>query len=91
MTDHTISNRGNLGIFDAPEPWGPWTTALFLNEADGSNFGTGHVEPNTFFWNMPTKWQSADGRDFTLVFTGSGRGRDNDSFNLIRGRFELRK
>jgi hypothetical protein len=40
---------------------------------------------------MPTKWQSADGRDFTLVFTGSGRGRDNDSFNLIRGRFELRK
>ena len=90
MTDHTVSNRGNLGIFDAPEPWGPWTTALYLDKAAGANFGSGHVEPNTFFWNMPPKWQGPNGREFTLVFTGSGRGWNNDSFNLIRGRFELR-
>jgi len=87
MTDHTASNRGNLGIFDAPAPWGPWTTVMYLDESQGTNFGAGRIEPNTFFWNAPTKWQSNDGLEFTLVFTGSGRGRDNDSFNLIRGRF----
>jgi hypothetical protein len=90
MTDHQASNRGNLGVFDAPEPWGPWTTALYLNESDGTQFGNGRVEANTFFWSMPTKWQSPDGREFALVFTGSGRGKNNDSFNLVRARIELR-
>ncbi|MCC6860806.1 MAG: DUF4185 domain-containing protein [Bryobacterales bacterium] len=88
MTDHKRSNRGNLGIFDAPEPWGPWTTALYLDEAQGTNFAANREEPdNTFFWNMPTKWQGPGPRDFTLVFTGSGRGQNYDSFNLLRGRF----
>ncbi|MGH9628875.1 MAG: DUF4185 domain-containing protein [Bryobacteraceae bacterium] len=89
MTDHTASNRGNLGIFDAPEPWGPWTTVLYLDEAQGTNFGANRIEPNTFFWNMPAKWQSRDGLQFSVVFTGSGRGKNNDSFNVIRGRFEV--
>jgi hypothetical protein len=53
MTDHTVVDRGNLGIFDAPAPWGPWTTALWLNESEGKQFGAGHIEPNTYFWNMP--------------------------------------
>lgn len=87
MTDHTVSNRGNLGIYDAPEPWGPWTTIAYLDESKGTHFGNGHVKNNTFFWSIPTKWLSEDGWSFTMVFTGSGRGQDNDSFNLIRGRF----
>jgi hypothetical protein len=91
MTDHVNSNRGNLGVFDAPEPWGPWTTVVYWTESEGNNFGAGRIEPNTFFWNMPPKWQSTDGREFSIVFTGSGRGQNNDSFNVVRGRFELRK
>jgi hypothetical protein len=92
MTDHTAADHGNLGVFDAPAPWGPWTTALYLNQAEGTNFGAGREEPdNTFFWNMPAKWQSKDGRNFTLVFTGAGRGKNYDSLNLMRGRFLLRK
>jgi hypothetical protein len=89
MVDHTASSRGNLGIYDAPEPWGPWSTVEFLSEAAGAQFGAGQeqVPPNTFFWNLPTKWHSRDGLDFTMVFTGAGRGKDNDSFNLVRGRF----
>ena len=86
-TDHEVSNRGNLGVFDAPEPWGSWTTALYLREAESSNFGNGKLPANTFFWNFPAKWQDPNGLDFTMVFTGSGRGKDNDSFNLIRGRY----
>jgi hypothetical protein len=89
MVDHTTSSRGNLGVYDAPEPWGPWTTVHFVSEAAGNQFGAGQaqVPPNTFFWNLPTKWQSRDGLEFTMVFTGAGRGKDNDSFNLIRGKF----
>jgi len=25
-TEHAETHRGNLAIFDAPAPWGPWTT-----------------------------------------------------------------
>jgi hypothetical protein len=89
MVDHTASSRGNLGVYDAPEPWGPWTTVSFLSEAAGNQFGAGHVPPNTFFWNLPTKWQARDGRSFAMVFTGAGRGKDNDSFNIIQGTFEI--
>ncbi len=31
-----------------------------------------------------------DGRSFTLVFTGSGNGRNNDSMNTVRGTFQTR-
>jgi len=84
-TEHTESSKGNLGVFDAPEPWGPWTTVEYID-----SWGKGHVELNTFFWNFPTKWLSEDGREFTLVFTGAGRGLNNDSFNTVRGRFILK-
>jgi len=77
-TEHTASSAGNLGIFDAPEPWGPWTTVGYYSDWEG--FGT------TFFWNFSNKWTSADGRDFTLVFTGIG---DNDSWNTVRGSFQV--
>jgi hypothetical protein len=89
MVEHTASSRGNLGVYDAPDPWGPWTSVLFLSEAAGTQFGAGHVPPNTFFWNLPAKWQSRDGSAFAMVFTGAGRGKDNDSFNVLRGQFEV--
>jgi hypothetical protein len=77
--EHGASYRGNLGVFDAPEPWGPWTTVAYH-----SNFGG---LGSTFFWNFSNKWLSADGTGFVLVFTGSG---DNDSWNTVRGRFVLK-
>ena len=33
-TEHTETHRGNIGIFDAPEPWGPWTTVYYTKEED---------------------------------------------------------
>ncbi len=89
MTNHISSSRGNLGLFDAPEPWGPWTTVTYRNRSENTHFGAGHVVDNVFFGNFPTKWLSADGTEFTLVFTGGGRGKNNDSWNAIRGRFLL--
>jgi hypothetical protein len=79
-TEHDASFRGNLGIFDSPEPWGPWTTVAY--ESNWGSFGS------TFFWNFSNEWLSGDGRSFTLIFTGTGR---NDAWNTVRGKFILDK
>jgi hypothetical protein len=78
-TEHTQSHRGKLGLFEAPQPWGPWTTVAYDND-----WGAGHVPTNTFYWNFANKWLSPDGRQFVLSFTGRG---ENDSWNVVRGRF----
>jgi hypothetical protein len=59
--------RGGFGIYDAPEPWGPWTTAYFTDEWD---VGPGET------CSLPTKWMSPDGRTVHLVFSGG------DSFSV---------
>ena len=88
---HTGNARGLMGIFDAPTPWGPWTTVEYYEAS--KPFGAVRAgseltwEQNVFFVGFPTKW--LDGDQFTLNFTGGGRGRDNDSFNTVRGRFLL--
>ena len=61
--------RGGFGIYDAPEPWGPWSTAYFTETWD-----VGPGETSSF----PTKWISADGKSLHLVFSG------DDSFS-VRG------
>ena len=52
---------GGFGIYDAPEPWGPWTTVYFTEQWD-----VGPGERAEF----PTKWMSADGTTLYLVFSG---------------------
>jgi hypothetical protein len=52
---------GGFGVYDAPEPWGSWTTAYFTPKWD---VGPGeHAD-------FPSKWMSADGRTLHLVFSG---------------------
>jgi hypothetical protein len=81
ITEHTATSAGNIGIFDAAEPWGPWTTILYE-----SGFGVPSIEASTFFWNFSNKWSSASGQNVVLVFTGIGR---NDSWNTVRGTLSL--
>jgi hypothetical protein len=78
-TEHTDTHAGRLGIFDAPEPWGPWTTVAYEER-----WGAGHIEASTFYWNFTPKWLSPDGTRFTMIFTGS---RTNGSWNTVAGRF----
>ncbi|HMC10761.1 MAG TPA: hypothetical protein VKH44_05705, partial [Pirellulaceae bacterium] len=52
---------GGFGIYDAPEPWGPWTTAYYTTKWD---VGPGETS------SIPTKWVSADGRTLHLLFSG---------------------
>lgn len=93
-TEHSVSHRGSLALFDAPQPWGPWTRAKlwtpsnpFGQERPGSSWAWAN---NVFFFSFAPKWFSDDGLDFTLVFTGGGNGKNNDSLNTIRGRFQVR-
>jgi hypothetical protein len=51
---------GGLGIYDAPAPWGPWTTAFFAAQWD---VGPGDSA------SFPTKWMSANGKTLHLVFS----------------------
>jgi CubicO group peptidase (beta-lactamase class C family) len=76
MIGHVIDGRfaGGFGVYDAPEPWGPWTTAFYTDAWD-----VGPGESASF----PSKWLSADGRSGWLLFSG------NDSFSLRRATFVL--
>jgi hypothetical protein len=67
---------GGLGIYDAPEPWGPWTTVFYTKMWD-----VGPGETSSF----PTKWMSDDGRALHLVFSG------DDCFSVRRATLHLRK
>jgi len=65
---------GGFGIFDAPEPWGPWTTVFYTEQWD---VGPGESS------SLPPKWMSADGQTIFLVFSG------DDSFSLRKATLHL--
>jgi fibronectin type 3 domain-containing protein len=75
-----IKNIGGLGIFDAPEPWGPWTTVEYTDNWMGST--------TLFFANFPTKWISPDGKSLYLVYTGFG-GVAQDAYQHMKGTLTL--
>jgi len=76
------ANTGGLGVFDAPDPWGPWTTVEYTENWMGST--------NMFFANIPTKWISSDGLTFWMVFTGYGSDAiAKDAYQHIKGVFTL--
>jgi CubicO group peptidase (beta-lactamase class C family) len=62
--------QGGFGIYDAAEPWGPWTTVFYTAAWD-----VGPGETSCF----PTKWMSADGKTLYLVFSG------DDHFAVRKG------
>jgi len=66
---------GGFGVYDAPEPWGPWTTVFYTPRWDVGPGETG---------SFPTKWMSADGKTLYLVFSG------DDCFSVRKAALTLR-
>ena len=66
--------KGGFGIYDAPEPWGPWTTVYFTEKWD---VGPGDAA------SFPPKWMSADGKTIYLVFSG------DDYFSVRKAKLTL--
>jgi CubicO group peptidase (beta-lactamase class C family) len=54
-------HNGGWGIFDAPAPWGPWSTVFHTGY-----WGLGE----THGYRLSSKWMSEDGRAMALVFSG---------------------
>jgi CubicO group peptidase (beta-lactamase class C family) len=68
-------SAGGLAIYDAPEPWGPWTTVFQTEDWDT---GPGDAA------NFPEKWMSQDGKVLQLVFSG------DDNFSVRQATLVLR-
>jgi len=82
LTSVTVDRAGWMSIYDAPEPWGPWTTVLVEQNTDrwgGDTASTGGPFPIIF--SFVNKWMSDDGKDFVLVYTL------NDQWASIEGSF----
>jgi len=64
--------RGAWGIFDAPEPWGPWTTVFHTDD-----WGLG----DTHGYRLPSKWIDERGEAVHVVFSGrTHEGVEYDAF-----------
>jgi hypothetical protein len=78
------SSAGQVGLFESPQPWGPWATIGYYEDWGGLKAET---TGDFLSLRMPSKWFSADGRSFWAVFSGL---KSFDSFNLAKGVLELR-
>jgi hypothetical protein len=64
-----------VGVFDALEPWGPWTTVYYSDRwADGW----------MIHHKFPPAWMSDDGREMWLAFSGQYRLGGDDYCLLAR-------
>jgi hypothetical protein len=67
--------QGGFGVYEAPEPWGPWRTVYFTSAWD-----VGPGETSSF----PTKWMSDDGKTIHLLFSG------DDHFSVRRAKLTVK-
>lgn len=91
---------GQTSFYDAPHPWGPWTTVSYdnIDPASGTggwaNLGTAGGE--SLGVHVVTAWISPDGLNLWLTYSSDGKappgalfppaGTMLDSFNLVRAR-----
>jgi hypothetical protein len=75
---------GQLGLFEAPQPWGPWSTAAYYSDWGGMG-----ADGEGLTCEFPQKWMSSDGLTLWAIFSvygGSAKKGINahDRFNLIK-------
>jgi hypothetical protein len=70
------NHNSGWGLFDAPEPWGPWTTAFHTESWDFAG---------THGYRLPAKWIDTAGKSMYLVFSGV---KQNDAFCVRKMIFE---
>lgn len=85
------SGAGQLGLFDAPHPWGPWTTVAYYEK-----WGDMTREGEGLTCTFPLKWMSDDNLTLWCVFSTYGDGakvgiKAHDRFNLVRVKLDMAK
>ena len=81
-TQHEDRSAGKIGIFEAPEPYGPWRTVYYETLSNAEK----DVPPRSYYAAFLANSFAEGGSRFTLTFTG---GDVLDSLNLVDGRFTL--
>ena len=82
---------GQLGIFDSPNPWGPWTTVAYEE-----HWGDMGAAGEGLTCSFPAKWMGDDNKTLWCVFSCYGgtakQGIDaHDKFNLVKATIELKR
>ena len=69
---------GRVGLFEAPQPWGPWHTVGYYE-----NWGDLGDKPDHEYLglHLPAKWISPEGTSLWTLFSSVD---DYDSFNLVK-------
>jgi hypothetical protein len=92
VTAHSKDSRrtsDKMGVFEAPNPWGPWRTVSYTDNFLGM--------PGGGFWGMdfPVKWQADGGKTLWATFSCHNGplpgtcGRYHDRLNLMRARLTV--
>jgi len=66
LSGKKATHTAALGVFEAPEPWDPWSTVYYDDHwsvKDGKDCRTYHHR-------FPPKWMSADGKTMWLLYSG---------------------
>jgi hypothetical protein len=69
-----------LGVFEAPEPWGPWSVVYYNDDFSGGY---------AFHHKFPTKWMSADGTSMWLLYSGSNTGASCNCVTLRKANLTI--
>jgi hypothetical protein len=82
---------GQLGVFEAPQPWGPWSTIAYY-----SDWGGMAADGEGLTCDFPQKWMRSDGLSAWAIFSvygGSAKRGINahDRFNLVEVTFSRNK
>lgn len=70
---------GQIGIFEGPQPWGPWKTVYYDDH-------WGNLKKGEYLgFEFPNKWASPDGTQLGMVFSVYGSNNDNwnDACNIM--------
>jgi hypothetical protein len=73
---------GQVGIFEGPNPWGPWATVAYYDDWGQFNESAGPGNGMQF----PAKWISPDGTTLWAVFSGINAF---DSFNVAKATLQV--
>ncbi len=81
---------GQLGVFEAPNPWGPWAAIAYYEDWGGmGSKGEGLT------CGFPQKWMTTDGLTLRCIFSVYGDGakqgvKAHDRFNLVKARLQFK-
>ena len=95
---------GQTSFYDAPHPWGPWTTVVYNNidpqTGEGGWANLGRAGGGSLGVHIVNAWTSKDGLSLWMTYSSDGQAPDGalfppagtrlDSFNLVPARLVLR-